>query len=231
MAKGGHRMKESIFKEEMIGNEDFDSEKSHWIYKANGKGDFAINPSGTVTWKDGTWEDGTWEDGDWDSGTWKDGTWKNGDWVDGTWKKGTWRNGLWFDGTWEDGTWKNGTWEKGTWVDGTWKKGTWFNGIWEDGTWEDGTWFDGTWENGTWEIGWISDRDKKGNFEKDWRWWGQYVKSPINPKDYFDPNYRLRRNVNELGESKKKDNLIEKLIKAGLSNKEILKVLTERNQN
>ena len=89
-------------------------------------------------------------------------------------------------------------WEDGAWKDGTWKFGYWFDGAWENGTWRDGIWYNGTWEKGTWKTGWILDSDKKGNFEKDWEWDGNFVKSSINPRDYFDPNYMLKRNINML---------------------------------
>ena len=69
-----------------------------------------------------------------------------------------------------------------------------------DGSFPNGTWEDGDWKNGTWERGWIFDPNKKGNFEKDWEWDGDYVKSPMTPKDYFDPNFKLKRNLNSLGD-------------------------------
>jgi hypothetical protein len=106
-------------------------------------------------------------------------------WKDGTWKDGTWRNGTWENGTWENGTWQKGLWLNGLWCNGLWKNGTWENGTWKDGLWQDGLWQDGTWEGGYWKSGWIYDPHKKGNYQPDWRWKGDYVHSPINPKDYF----------------------------------------------
>ena len=102
------------------------------------------------------------------------------DWQGGTWKTGVWQYGFWHDGTWEDGTWKNGTWYNGTWENGTWEGGIWEYGIWKDGTWEGGTW-----NFGTWEKGWILDKKREGNYEPTWKWKGDYVESPINPKEYF----------------------------------------------
>jgi hypothetical protein len=64
--------------------------------------------------------------------------------------------------------------------------GTWENGIWEDGEWINGVWKDGIWEDGTWEQGWIYDPNKKGNYEDNWKWDGDYVHSLINPKEYFN---------------------------------------------
>ncbi len=87
----------------------------------------------------------------------------------------------WTGGTWNDGIWENGIWENGIWKDGTWEFGTW-----EDGTWKDGWWRGGTWEKGIWENGGIFDPEKIGNFESTWKWdIGNYVNSPINPKEYF----------------------------------------------
>jgi len=141
-------------------------------------------------WKDGTWEDGTWKDGIWKGGVWEDGTWRRGIWERGTWKagvwqRGTWKNGRWMRGVWEDGVWRNGEWENGTWFHGTWKRGDWDDGTWEDGVWTDGTWRKGKWKGGVWKIGWIYDPNKKGNFKEGWEWHGKYVRSPINPKEYF----------------------------------------------
>ena len=194
------KKKESVIKEKMIGKGGYDN--SHWIYDADGEGRFDIDLTGEVTWKNGTWEDGawksgTWEGGSWEGGSWENGTWKGGVWEKGTWEKGTWESGFWYNGTWKNGTWERGLWVNGTWKSGTWKNGTWFNGTWEDGIWENGKWSNGTWENGTWKTGWIYDPKKKGNFKPDWEWSSSCVKSPINPKDYFDS-------------SKKKESVIKK---------------------
>ena len=129
-----------------------------------------------------------------------------GDWLfmnnnidsDLLWKDGIWEDGTWKDGTWYSGTWKNGTWKNGNWKNGIWEGGYWTMGTWENGTWKAGVWERGLWENGTWNIGWIKDPERKGNFEKDWIWISNHVKSLINPKDYFDPNYKLKKNLNSL---------------------------------
>jgi hypothetical protein len=84
--------------------------------------------------------------------------------------------------------WKGGTWERGIWESGVWENGTWEDGLWLDGTWKDGNWESGTWENGIWESGWIFDPYKKGNYQPGWEWDGRFVKSPINPKEYFKKN-------------------------------------------
>ena len=77
-------------------------------------------------------------------------------------------------------------WIDGDWIGGNWEaNGEWRNGIWHMGKWWDGTWYAGTWIKGVWIIGWIYDPLKKGNFEKDWEWKGDLVRSSINPKDYF----------------------------------------------
>jgi len=96
-----------------------------------------------------------------------------------------WNNGEWNGGTWEDGIWKDGIFNGGIWKKGTWEFGEWHNGTWEDGTWLSGVWLSGVWEKGEWSIGWILDRNKVGNFKPEWRWNGDYVNSPINPKEYF----------------------------------------------
>jgi len=148
------------------------------------------------TWRKGTWQKGTFEDGNWRGGTWENGTWDGGKWWEGTWKDGTWRRGFWYNGTWESGVWKAGNWGDGTWEKGIWEKGIWEKGEWRDGTWRDGVWFDGTWEGGEWKTGLIYDPHKQGNFKDDWKWEGHphenpkfrkehYVRSPINPKEYF----------------------------------------------
>lgn len=40
---------------------------------------------------------------------------------------------------------------------------------------------------GIWKDGWIYDPKKIGNHEPDWEWTfgGDYVRSPISPKEYF----------------------------------------------
>ena len=83
------------------------------------------------------------------------------------------------------------------WQDGTWINGTWYGyvDVWKNGTWEDGTWHNGIWQNGTWKTGWIRDPKQIGNYQYDWQWkynrYGenQYVKSPINPKQYFKQRF------------------------------------------
>ena len=137
-------------------------------------------------WLNGIWKDGTWKDGTWKNGTWQGGIWENGTWEQGWWKNGVWQYGTWKDGSWKDGTWKSGTWKGGLWHNGTWKTGTWYSGLWKNGTWENGIWKVGIWKKGIWKIGLIYDPDKKGNFKPDWEWNNHYVKSPINPKEYFN---------------------------------------------
>jgi len=165
----------------------------------------------TGLWKSGVWVNGEWNNGTWEKGIWVGGIWYDGDWYDGKWEFGTWTDGLWMNGTWEsgiweaggwkDGLWKGGTWKGGRWKSGYWKDGDWENGIWEDGRWEKGYWKKGTWKGGVWwngiwdggvwqkgiwKTGLIYDPDKKGNFEEDWKWESPYyVRSPINPKEYF----------------------------------------------
>jgi len=84
-------------------------------------------------------------------------------------------------------TWYNGTWVNGVWVDGDWEKGIWLNGTWLNGEWQKGQWHNGIWKGGNWYGGWIKDIDKKGNFEKDWKWdhKNEFVFSPISPKEYW----------------------------------------------
>lgn len=113
---------------------------------------------------------GALEGGAWEGGTWEGGTWKNGTWEWGVWKKGTWESGVWKSGVWKNGTWENGLWKNGLWKSGTWKKGTWEGG---------------TWESGIWKGGFIHDPKKVGAFEPEWKWKGNYVFSPISPKEYF----------------------------------------------
>ena len=91
----------------------------------------------------------------------------------------------WVDGIWEFGVWENGVWENGIWKDGVWRAGTWEKGGWRGGLWESGVWKGGLWERGTWKKGKIYDPDKNGNFKPDWEWEGNYVHSPISPKEYF----------------------------------------------
>ncbi len=87
---------------------------------------------------------------------------------------------------WIDGDWIGGNWEaNGEWHNGIWHFGKWSGGIWLNGKWLNGYWLGGTWIKGVWIIGWIYDPLKKGNFEKDWEWKGDLVRSTINPKDYF----------------------------------------------
>lgn len=146
-------------------------------------------------WRGGRWENGTWRggvffDGEWMKGRWGGGTWYRGEWRDGKWEDGNWQGGTWIKGTWEGGTWfsgvwMNGTWKGGVWHKGGWKKGTWEDGTWENGVWEDGKWKNGIWEDGVWKRGWIYDPDKQGNFEDDWKWKNNYVRSPIDPQEYF----------------------------------------------
>jgi hypothetical protein len=136
-------------------------------------------------WTTGTWKSGTWEDGFWDNGFWIKGTWKSGTWENGTWANGIWTNGNWGNGLHQDGLWLKGTWYAGQWLDGTWNDGIWRSGLWKNGTWKDGIWNSGTWEDGKWIIGWIKDVDRKGNFKSDWQWNNNFVRSPINPKEYF----------------------------------------------
>jgi hypothetical protein len=139
----------------------------------------------TGIWKTGTWKTGTWKGGFWEGGIWKSGTWKDGIWKTGTWEGGTWKSGTWKSGTWKGGFWETGIWETGTWKGGTWETGTWKGGFWKDGIWESGTWKYGTWEGGIWETGLIYDPDKWGNFQPDWKWERDYVRSSISPKEYF----------------------------------------------
>jgi len=148
-------------------------------------GDGQKAESSSSSWKGGVWKGGYWEKGTWPYGTWQRGTWKKGTWKDGIWEAGTWKRGVWRNGTWRRGIWENGFWKDGVWEDGFWVNGTWENGIWRDGTWRNGIWKKGTWEGGSWKTGLIYDPDRKGNFEKNWKWRDGYVRSPINPAEYF----------------------------------------------
>lgn len=156
-------------------------------------------------WKGGRWKGGIWENGAWHSGDWTSGVWMNGKWYDGYWHTGQWHNGQWFDGIWHNGVWHNGRFETGKWKNGIWKDGIWGYGTWENGTWENGTWMGGIWKGGEWKTGiWVNGRwdggqwgsgqwgsgfiydpHKVGNYEFDWEWQESYVKSPINPAEYF----------------------------------------------
>lgn len=143
-----------------------------WLQNATKKDeDFYIKPGGFVVWRNGKWISGVWENGEWQAGIWFDGTW-----FDGTWGYGIWKDGEWLNGVWKSGTWKNGTWYKGRWKYGTWAGGTWKSGVWEQGDWE----------NGIWEEGWIYDPNREGNFDLSWEIDGDFVKSPINPKEYWE---------------------------------------------
>jgi hypothetical protein len=133
-----------------------------------------------INWLNGTWKSGTWENGTWEDGTWKDGIWKWGMWKAGVWENGTWENGTWNAGYWKNGVWQNGIWNNGWWIDGTWNTGVWENGLWENGVWKDGNW-----KSGKWLSGLIYDPKKTGNLKQNWKWDGNYVESPINPKEYF----------------------------------------------
>lgn len=115
--------------------------------------------------KDGVWEDKVWYDGIWEDGVWASGTWKNGKWL-----KGFWNSGVWEDGTWHDGEWKDGRFKEGMFLNGTW-----YDGIWEGGIWK----------GGEWKTGLIYDPKRKGNYKTNWKWKGDYVQSPISPKEYF----------------------------------------------
>ena len=66
-----------------------------------------------------------------------------------------------------------------------WKKGVWEDGTWQNGIWIDGVWDGGIWKKGTWKTGWIYDPNKVGNFQEDWEWMDDYVRSSISPRDYF----------------------------------------------
>lgn len=141
-------------------------------------------------WYKGTWYDGTWEGGSWYNGTWQDGIWHGGEWRDGYWAYGVWKDGHWYKGIWETGewlggTWHNGEWRDGIWEDGLWKRGHWNRGEWRGGIWEGGGWDRGKWLGGTWKDGYIRDQKKEGNYQKDWEWMGEYVRSPISPAEYF----------------------------------------------
>lgn len=61
----------------------------------------------------------------------------------------------------------------------------WVDGVFLDGIWIDGIWEKGNWVDGEWKIGWIHDPDKKGNFDPEWEWDEEYVRSKISPKEYF----------------------------------------------
>ena len=99
----------------------------------------------------------------------------------------TWYGGEWLSGVWVGGVWEKGIWRNGTWLRGEWHKGEWFDGIWKAGDWFAGMWHGGTWESGNWQHGWIKDVNKKGNFDKSWKWDSndEFVYSPISPKEYW----------------------------------------------
>ncbi len=166
-----------------------------WVKKAktvkmkNLKGE-----QGSFTWKSGTWENGTWYKGKWKSGTWENGTWYSGTWENGIWLDGEWKNGTWENGTWYSGTWENGTWLDGEWKNGIWHSGDWRGGIWRDGDWYGGRWAGGTWAGGTWHSGYILDPEKKGNFDPNAKWLGNYVLSKISPAEYWKGKVKFNQN-------------------------------------
>lgn len=135
--------------------------KGHWIFDCKLSKDSKYKISNIndkdsfVIWQDGRFIDGEWKDGKFEKGIWEKGTWKNGDWY----------GDYWYNGTWENGNWQRGKWHTGTWVNGNW--------------------YNGTWMDGTWVIGWIKDIEKVGNYNSSWKWYKGFVRSTINPKEYF----------------------------------------------
>ena len=170
---------------------DNNDKKLKWLndVKISSDSRYEINsnkdPNQRFIWYDGTWEDGTWEYGTWKNGLWKKGIWLGGIWEKGFCELGHWRGGTWKNGTMEEGVFINSTWENGDWWSGLFKESTWENGNWINGVFLNSKWEGGIWENGTWENSWIYDPHKKGNYELNWKWKGNYVKSPIPPNKYF----------------------------------------------
>jgi len=110
----------------------------------------------------------------WYSGTWEEGIWKDGVWKDGTFEGETWEFGYFRGGTFAGGTWEYGFFNGDTFAGETWKGGHFTGGTFAGGTWINGMWEDGIWERGTWKEGEIFDKELK-----------KYVKSDVNPNEYF----------------------------------------------
>jgi len=116
---------------------------------------------------------------------WESGTWVSGSWSAGIWLSGVWLSGIWYSGSWYNGIWLNGVWLSGVWWNGDWYGGSLHGGTWHTGSWYGGIWLNGVWLCGAWELGLIINSNRDGNYDDSWEWVGEYVRSPISPKEYW----------------------------------------------